>query len=128
MSSEADRLAPRTPPLICRDIRTDPNLLRSQFGKTLFASKGPLSSEERKKNTFAEPLATRATVSTSAGISHKPPPLRGAQVKAQEGLGTATALYDYEGTDPSDLPCLEGEVLTVVEHGELMIWANLSSN
>lgn len=88
-----------------------------QFGKTLFASKGPLSNEERKKNAFAEPLATRAPVSTSAGTTHKPPPMRGAQVKAQEGLGSATALYDYEGTDPSDLPCLEGEALTVTEHG-----------
>ncbi|ORY66962.1 hypothetical protein BCR35DRAFT_308410 [Leucosporidium creatinivorum] len=85
------------------------------FGKTLFASKGPMSDAERKANVFKEPLATKAAPRT---YSHTPPPMRGspAPPTPSAGLGTATALYDYEGTDPSDLPCLEGEVLTVIEH------------
>lgn len=78
-----------------------------------------MSDAERKANAFKEPLATKGPAKTygAPAASHTPPPMRGAQAQPA-GLGSATALYDYEGTDPSDLPCLEGEVLTVVEHGE----------
>lgn len=77
-----------------------------------------MSDAERKANAFKEPLATKAAPRT---YSHTPPPMRGSPAPPVQptGLDTATALYDYEGTDPSDLPCLEGEVLTVIEHGEL---------
>lgn len=77
-----------------------------------------MSDAERKANVFKEPLATKAAPRT---YSHTPPPMRGSPTPPAASsacLGTATALYDYEGTDPSDLPCLEGEMLTVVEHGK----------
>lgn len=94
-------------------------LLYYQFGKALFTSKGPMSSEEAKKNAFKEPLATRAPVRTgsaSPSTIHQPPPMRGQQVK-EEGLGRARALYDYEKSDATDLGVKEGQEVVVIEHG-----------
>ncbi|KAK4057954.1 cytoskeletal protein binding protein [Microbotryomycetes sp. JL221] len=91
------------------------------FGKALLTAKAPMSKEEAaKKGNFNESLAVKSSVlassSSSNRISTPPPPLRGAQVRAQNGLGRAKAMYDFEGTETSDLPVVEGEVVTVVEH------------
>lgn len=50
-------------------------------------------------------------------VPSAPPPRRSAAAAAL-GLGTAQALYDYEGAEVEDLPVAEGESVTVVEHGK----------
>lgn len=78
-----------------------------QFGKTLWGSKGPMSSEEAKKNVFREPLAVRAGAKQYAPPTsgHTPPPSRGGALapppvhpKTNGGIGNARAVYDYDGT------------------------------
>ncbi|GAA5876112.1 hypothetical protein JCM1840_002772 [Sporobolomyces johnsonii] len=45
-----------------------------------------------------------------------PPPVPPAAVPAHKaGLGTAVALYDFEGAQPEDLPFREGDRITIVE-------------
>ncbi|SGY78704.1 BQ5605_C008g04918 [Microbotryum silenes-dioicae] len=77
------------------------------------------------KAAYTESLATHApiksnhlptpTYRTQAAVS---PPHRTVPLNAASGLGRARALYDYEGAEEEDLQISEGEVVTVVEHGE----------
>ncbi|KAK4702365.1 hypothetical protein P7C70_g3854, partial [Phenoliferia sp. Uapishka_3] len=96
---------------------------KKSFGKSLFASKGPMSSEEAKKNVFREPLATKAParVYSPPTTSYAPPPMRGAvfeQEQDSDAIGSAEAIYDYAGTEADDLGVQDGEVVAVLEHGE----------
>ncbi|KAM0788852.1 hypothetical protein ACM66B_002937 [Microbotryomycetes sp. NB124-2] len=86
------------------------------FGKALLTAKAPMSKEEAAKKKFTESLAVNTPTSMRAASPAAPPPMRGASWKAQQGLGQAMALYDFEGAETSDLPVAEGETVTVVEH------------
>lgn len=81
------------------------------FTKDLFTGGGPMAKGRDKP--FTESLAVRQPVK----VPSAPPPRRTVAV-ADPGLGTATALYDYEGAEVEDLPVVEGENVTVVEHGK----------
>ncbi|KAK4055621.1 cytoskeletal protein binding protein [Microbotryomycetes sp. JL201] len=86
------------------------------FGKALLTAKAPMSKEDaRQKKNFHEALAVHNSTAPRAASPAAPPPMRGAAWKAHQGIGQATALYDFDGTEESDLPVTEGETVTVVE-------------
>ncbi|GAA5927431.1 Avt2p [Sporobolomyces koalae] len=89
------------------------------FTKALFSSKGALSKAEQDKNKYTGPLYVKPATAPGT-ISHAPPPKRGAAPpppppSASSANETVKALYDYEGTEPEDLPVVEGEQLVVIE-------------
>ncbi|KAM0746105.1 hypothetical protein T439DRAFT_330078 [Meredithblackwellia eburnea MCA 4105] len=98
------------------------------FGKSLFKSKGPMSSQEAEKNKFREALAVKRTPSSSSTPSPQPvlsDPMAELPVPHRRGverndlaLGTeelARLEYDYQGTDPDDLPAIEGDQVIVLQ-------------
>ena len=103
-----------------------------------------MSKEEaaRKKAEIPIPLATplaRNPSSTSSGTSYtaaqkreqmnaplQPPPSRAYSVEKvdgeEEGLGRARAEFEYKSDEVDDLSLDEGEVVLVLEHGEILLF------
>lgn len=83
------------------------------FGKSLFSSKGPMSSEEARKNEFKEALVTRTP---SPRASPNAPPLGSSYLShSTRKVEHAVALYDYAATDETDLQVREGERVVILE-------------
>lgn len=85
---------------------------RPQY-KELFAQHGAPAPAARAPAAAAAPFRQPAAA-PSPPAAPKPP--------ARRGLGTATALYDYEGAEAEDLSLKEGENVTITEHGEPVRW------
>ena len=66
--------------------------------------------------------AARAPVAKAA-LPFRQPAVVPPAAPIRRGLGTATALYDYEGAEGEDLSLKEGEKVTITEHGGFAHWA-----
>lgn len=77
-----------------------------------FASRPQFASFFQGANTAATPPAARQLPPAAPVRAAAPPP-----PPVRQGLGTATAQYDYTGAEAEDLSFSEGDSITVTEKG-----------
>ena len=70
------------------------------------------------KALFSSSSSSPAPLAPAAERPIPPPPVAPAPAPvASNGLGTATALYDFEGAQAEDLPFSTGDIITLTEIG-----------